>query len=90
MAASLLYAVGLPELVMHSLEEYEGLALKLAGEPALLAEIKATLVGHRDSYPLFDTVRFTRHIEAAYTTMWEIWQRGEAPRSFSVEPNRAA
>jgi protein O-GlcNAc transferase len=35
---------------------------------------------------LFNTERFTRHIEAAYTTMWETWQRGEAPKSFSVEP----
>jgi hypothetical protein len=34
---------------------------------------------------LFNTVRFTHHIEAAYTTMWETWQRGEAPKHFSVE-----
>jgi hypothetical protein len=51
-----------------------------------LAEIKAKLVHHRDTYPLFDTDRFARHIEAAHTTMWETWQRGEAPKSFSVEP----
>ena len=34
---------------------------------------------------LFDSDRFRRHIEAAYTRMWEIWQRGEGPRSFRVE-----
>ena len=34
--------------------------------------------------PLFDTERYCRQIEAAYTTMWESWQRGEAPESFSV------
>jgi predicted O-linked N-acetylglucosamine transferase (SPINDLY family) len=33
---------------------------------------------------LFDTDRFCQNIEAAYTTMWELWQRGERPRSFSV------
>jgi hypothetical protein len=35
---------------------------------------------------LFDTDRFRRHIEAAYTTMWDIWRRGEEPRPFSVDP----
>jgi predicted O-linked N-acetylglucosamine transferase (SPINDLY family) len=84
-AASLLNAVGLPELVTDNLADYEALALKLAREPAVLAEIKAKLARNRGSYPLFDTARFTRHIEAAYTTMWEIWQRGEAPKSFSVD-----
>jgi protein O-GlcNAc transferase len=85
-AASLLHAVGVPELITPNLEDYQTLALKLARDPALLAEIKGKVVGHRNTYPLFDTVRFTRHIETAYTTMWETWQRGEAPKSFSVEP----
>jgi predicted O-linked N-acetylglucosamine transferase (SPINDLY family) len=85
-ATSLLNAVSLPELVTHSLDDYEALALKLARDPALLAEIKAKLMRNRNTYPLFNTVRFTRQIEAAYTTMWETWQRGEAPKSFSVEP----
>ena len=39
-----------------------------------------------DGREVFDTVRFTRHLEAAYTTMWETWQRGEQPKTFSVEP----
>ena len=85
-AASLLHAVGIPELITSNLEDYQTLALKLARDPALLAEIKAKLVRHRNTYPLFNTERFARHIEAAYTTMWETWQRGEAPKSFSVEP----
>ncbi len=85
-AATLLHAVGIPELITSNLEDYQTLALKLARDAALLAEIKAKLVGHRNTYPLFDTVRFTRHIEAAYMTMCETWQRGEAPKSFSVEP----
>ena len=85
-AASLLNAVGLPEMVTENLADYEALALKLAREPVLLAAIKAKLARNRDTCALFDTARFARHIEAAYATMWEIWQRGEAPRSFSVEP----
>jgi protein O-GlcNAc transferase len=84
-AASLLHAVGVPELITSNLEDYQTLALKLARDPALLAEIKANLVHNRNTYPLFNTERFARHIEAAYTTMWETCQRSEKPKSFSVE-----
>jgi protein O-GlcNAc transferase len=83
-AASLLHAAGLAELVTTDLEQYHALALKLAREPALLADTKSRLVRNRDTCPLFDTVRFARHIEQAYMTMWETWQRGEAPTSFAV------
>ena len=85
-AASLLHAVGLPELVTKSLEEYEALALKLATEPVLLASIKQKLQQNRLTAPLFDSDRFRRHIEAAYATMWEMRQRGESPRNFRVDP----
>ena len=84
-AASLLHAVGVPELSTSSLEDYQRLALTLARDPALLAALRAKLAVHRDTYPLFNTVRFARHIEAAYTTMWETWQRGEPPKNFSVK-----
>ncbi|MEA2950490.1 MAG: hypothetical protein QOJ96_10 [Alphaproteobacteria bacterium] len=83
-AASILHAAGMPELVTHSLEEYEALALKLATDPALLQSIRHKLAQNRLSYPLFDSDRFRRHIEAAYTSMWDIHQRGESPRSFAV------
>jgi predicted O-linked N-acetylglucosamine transferase (SPINDLY family) len=85
-AASLLQAVGTPELVCRSLEDYEQMALRLAREPATLAEIKARLETGRSTARLFDTPRLARDIEAAFTTMWEIHQRGEAPRSFAVPP----
>jgi protein O-GlcNAc transferase len=58
--------------------------MKMARDPAMLAAIRTNLVGNRDTCRLFDTGRFARHIESAYTTMWETWQRGEAPKSFSV------
>lgn len=83
-AASLLNAVGLPELIAYSLEEYEALALKLATSPAMLAEIRAKLALNRTTHPLFDADRFRRHIESAYITMWERVQRGEPPVSFAV------
>jgi predicted O-linked N-acetylglucosamine transferase (SPINDLY family) len=87
-AASLLRAVGLPDLVTNDLAEYETLASRLAADATLLGEVRERLRGNRLNHPLFDTDRFSRHIESAYTTMWELWQRGEPPRSFSVEPLR--
>ncbi len=83
-AGSLLNAVGLPELIAHSLKEYEALALKLARDKKALAKIRSKLARNRKTCPLFDTDRFRRHIEAAYTTMWERYQRGEPPVSFAV------
>jgi predicted O-linked N-acetylglucosamine transferase (SPINDLY family) len=85
-AASLLHAIGLPELITHSLEEYEALALKLATDPDLLAGIRTKLAHNRDTHPLFDTDRFRHHMEAAYSTMWERHQRGEPPAGFAVQP----
>ena len=69
-----------------SLEDYEALALKLAHDLSFLQAIKAKLVRNRNIYPLFDTARFTRHLEAAYGTMWERYQRREEPQAFAVAP----
>jgi predicted O-linked N-acetylglucosamine transferase (SPINDLY family) len=85
-AGSLLHAAGLPELVTASLGEYQALALKLARGDRLLGELRTRLERNRASAPLFDTDRFRRHIESAFRTMWEIWQRGDKPRAFAVEP----
>ena len=87
-AASLLQAAGLPELAANDLAEYEALALRLATDAALLGGLRRRLAQNRTTCPLFDTDRFRRHIENAYTTMWELQRRGESPRSFSVEPVR--
>jgi predicted O-linked N-acetylglucosamine transferase (SPINDLY family) len=84
MSASLLNAIGLPELATSSPAEYEALALRLAGNPEALGAIKARLARNRATHPLFDTKRFTRHMEAAYRQMWERWRSGEPPDSFSV------
>jgi protein O-GlcNAc transferase len=85
-AGSLLSAAGLPELITRSLEEYEALALTLAREPARLKSIKEKLTAQRETCALFDTARFTRQIEAAYTTMWQRAQQGGKPQSFAVGP----
>jgi predicted O-linked N-acetylglucosamine transferase (SPINDLY family) len=68
-AASLLQAIGLPDLVAHTAEEYEELAFRLATDPELLDSVKQRLVRNRATSTLFDTAVFTRHLEAAYRTM---------------------
>jgi predicted O-linked N-acetylglucosamine transferase (SPINDLY family) len=83
-AASLLCAIGLPELIADSPESYETMALTLARNPAALAAIKAKLARNRHTHPLFDTPRLTRDLETAYQTMWERQQRGEPPSRFAV------
>jgi protein O-GlcNAc transferase len=83
-AASLLAAVGLPELITDARDEYESKALYLATDPSALAALKQKLISNRQTAPLFDTPRFTRHIEAAYRRMWEIWVAGEEVRGFRI------
>jgi len=70
-AASLLNAIGLPELVTTTREQYEGTAIELAGNPGRLAELKDRLHRNRLTMPLFDTAQFTRHLEDAYTQVYE-------------------
>ncbi|WP_341914705.1 tetratricopeptide repeat protein [Ferrovibrio terrae] len=82
--ASLLGAIGLPELIAGSLADYEALALRLATHPSALASIKAKLAAQRDTAPLFDTPRFTRHVEAAFRQMQAHQRAGRVPEDFSV------
>jgi len=85
-ALSLLTAAGLPELATRNLDEYHALALKLASDRALLAGMREKLDRERMTSRLFDTKRLCRHMEAAYSEMLQIHERGEPPRSFAVEP----
>lgn len=88
MAASMLHAVGLPELVVKSLAEYEALAVDIARDPERCAALKAKLAHNRQIYPLFDTARFVRHLEAAYSKMWQDHRAGRRPTAFAVEPTQ--
>jgi predicted O-linked N-acetylglucosamine transferase (SPINDLY family) len=82
--ASLLRSAGLPELITHSLAEYEALALALVRDPARLASLRQKLAAQRDTCALFDLERYRRGIEAAFVRMWETAGRGEAPQAFAV------
>ena len=83
-SSSALSAIGLPELISHSLEEYEARAVQLAHNPAELQELRQRLDRNRLVAPLFDTPRFVRNLESAYKEMWKIFLAGEPPRQIQV------
>jgi protein O-GlcNAc transferase len=85
-AASLLHAIDLPELITHSHAEYEALALEFATHPDKLSGIRHKLAQNRTTRPLFDTTRFTKHIENSYRKMWEKNQMGMVPDHIYVDP----
>jgi predicted O-linked N-acetylglucosamine transferase (SPINDLY family) len=89
-AASMLHAIGMSELVTTSLDAYEALAFELATGPARLGAVKAKLAAHRETHALFDAARFCRGIEAAFATMHERHRRGEPPEGFAIAAQYAA
>jgi predicted O-linked N-acetylglucosamine transferase (SPINDLY family) len=84
-ACSMLNAVGLPELVTNSLEDYEAAALRLAQNPEELRDIRERLRENARKMPLFDCDRFTRRLETAYMAMWAVYKKGKPPHPFAVD-----
>jgi predicted O-linked N-acetylglucosamine transferase (SPINDLY family) len=74
----------LPELITESVADYERMAITLAQQPQRLAELRARLQANRDSARLFDTRRFTRSLEQAYTRMQQRRLAGESPQLVRV------
>ena len=83
-AASLLHAVGLPEMITRDAAAYEALAIAIGRDPARAAALKAKLAAAIPTAPLFNTPRFTRHLEGAYRMMWQRHAAGLAPEGFAV------
>jgi len=84
-AASLLNAIELPELITTTQEQYEATAIELATNPEKLKAIKYKLERNRLTTALFDTPRFTKHIEAAYKQMYERYQADLPPNNIYVK-----
>ena len=84
----MLQAVGLPELVTQTPEQYEHAAWQLAQDPARRAALRQHLHQTRGRCALFDTERYTRHLEDAFTQMWLRHTQGLAPADIEV-PARA-
>lgn len=85
-ATSVLHACGLGHLAVQTTQEYELLAQDLAHAPQVMTKLKAHLGQVRTTAPLFDTVRFCRHLEAAYGEIWDRHLRGESPSALWVSP----
>lgn len=83
-AASLLGAVGMEELVTTNARDYAQLALDLARDRERLAALRARLLAGRTTVPLFDTARFTRHIEQAYDLAYARYLNGEQPTDIQI------
>ena len=86
-AASLLTAVGMPELIVPTLEEFQQTAVRLATHPDELAQLRDKLQRQRTVWPMFDTPRWARNVETAYRTMWDIYASGQPPREIVVQNN---
>jgi predicted O-linked N-acetylglucosamine transferase (SPINDLY family) len=84
-AASLLTAIDLPELITNSQEDYEALAIELATNPTKLKAIKAKLESNRLTTPLFDTPQFTKHLEDAYIKIYERYHADLPPKHIYIE-----
>ena len=85
-AASLLSAVGLPELAAADEHDYETLAVRLAEDPEILAQIREHLREHRLALPLFDSPRFTAELGALLQRMVQRWADGLPPAALPAEP----
>jgi predicted O-linked N-acetylglucosamine transferase (SPINDLY family) len=83
--ASLLQAIGLPEMIVETEEEYEKIALELGTDPAKLEAIKDKLARNRSTMPLFNTALFTRRAEGAYQAIYRRYQEGLAPDDVQVD-----
>lgn len=83
-AASLLQAVGLPDLICADLDAYENLAVRLASNPAELAAITARLAANRLTTPLFDTKGFVADMERAYEMIWAEACAGRKPKRLEI------
>jgi predicted O-linked N-acetylglucosamine transferase (SPINDLY family) len=84
-AASLLNAMDLPELITKTQEEYESRAIELANDPLQLAQIKKKLEQNRETSPLFNGQLFARHMEAAYAEIHRRHLNGEKPDHIDVK-----
>ncbi len=84
-AASLLRAIDLPELITSTAGQYEDLAVELATNPSQLARIRRKLSANRLSTPLFDTQSFTKNLESAYRRICERYRANLPPEHIYPE-----
>ena len=84
-AASLLNAVNLPELITTTQNQYESLAIKLSTNSEEFTIIKSKLLNNLSIAPLYNTQLFTKHLELAYREMHRKYCKGIEPEDIYIE-----
>nr|WP_240932093.1 tetratricopeptide repeat protein [Sedimentitalea sp. CY04] len=84
-AASLLNAVDMADLVVETAQQYEEMITNLASDKSALAKVKARLQSNLKTAPLYDTAAYTRHLEEGYRKVYQTWKQGEAKQDVHVE-----
>jgi protein O-GlcNAc transferase len=85
MAASILNAVNLKELITNTQEEYETLAIEFAQDPIKLKKIREKLLNNLDTAPLYDAPLFTKNIESAYKQIYQRYYQNLKPKNIIIE-----
>jgi protein O-GlcNAc transferase len=83
-SASLLTAIGLPELITNNIVEYEKLAIYLATNPNKLHAIRTKIYANRITQPLFNTKLFVKNLETAYLKIWRLYKNGQKPEQVTI------
>jgi protein O-GlcNAc transferase len=78
-AASLLTAIDLPELIVQTQAQFERLAVELATDPNRLAAVAGKHANNRLTQPLFDTSLYVGHLEQAFAAMLRRHRDGLRP-----------
>jgi len=89
-AASLLTAVGLPELAVDNGADYEEIAVRLAQDVEALSDIRDHLWDNRRDLPLFDNTRFAAELGDALASMAQRWQDGLPPAAMPAQARQPA
>jgi predicted O-linked N-acetylglucosamine transferase (SPINDLY family) len=84
LGAAILTAVGHPEWIASTEDEYVAKAVALAHDPARLVASRAALRAQLEASPLMDEVGFAGVLERAYRAMWRRWCAGESPEALSI------
>lgn len=83
-AGSLLTTMGISELITYSPEEFYNKAIELANSPQILKEIRNKIQKGIKESAVYDTKRYARNIESAYSYMYEQYRNGQSPESFEI------
>lgn len=86
-AASILHAAGLDELITSSAAEYEELAVALATDPDRLYAMRRHLESTRETSAAFDTARWVKNFDMGLTAVWKRYESGLSPDHIEVIDN---